>query len=407
MSASSWTVDGVVDWLAAEGRLIGCPCDLVRALGQRLIAEGAPIDRIRFGTRTIHPLLMAWGVTWAADTGKADWTAIPHGNDRTPAYIGSPFQAVMLTRTPMRRRLDRLVEGEDHRVFFELAANGYTDYLTVPVFFTDGTANALAFSTRRSGGFADDDVAQTLRLAGHLGAVLEVHSLRKTAGYLLNTYLGKRTGVRVLEGQIKRGDGEHIHAALWFSDLRNFTYYVETLPSDVMLETINTYFETVWRAASNNGGEILDFIGDGMMIAFPVNDGGTPQQVCAAALAAAREAFAEFDRLNADRLRDGAPEIRCGVGLHVGNVLFGNVGAPDRLDFRVIGAAVNRTARIEALTKDVGEPLLLSADFVRALGVGAISHGFFALKGVSEPQEVFSLADGLGAPGMLSELVEA
>ena len=194
-------------------------------------------------------------------------------------------------------------------------------------------------------GFSDGDIAKFTALARHLAPVLETISNRRIAVTLLDTYLGPRSGRRVLEGKIRRGDGEAIEAAMWFSDLRDFTPLTESLPISDLLQMLNHYFETVSAAVMSRGGEILRFIGDAMLIVFPVDERRTRRQACQAALHAAEDAFASLAPVNLMRRRGGQPEIRFGVGLHVGQVIYGNVGAPERLDFTVMGVAVNRTAR--------------------------------------------------------------
>jgi adenylate cyclase len=180
---------------------------------------------------------------------------------------------------------------------------------------------------------------------------------------LLDTYIGHRAGGKVLDGLIKRGDGETIDAVIWYCDLRDYTLLTETLAPDELLAMLNTYFEFISAAVSEHGGEVLRFIGDAMLIVFPVDSNVDIRHTCKLVLDAAIDILRDLKNFNQQRQQQGYPEIRFGIGLHIGHVIYGNVGAPDRLDFTVMGAAVNRTARLEELTKKVGVPLLLSAEF--------------------------------------------
>ena len=198
-----------------------------------------------------------------------------------------------------------------------------------------------------------------------------------------------------MSGKVRRGDGEVIDAVMWFSDLRDFTPLTESLPPERLLGMLNAYFELVAAAVTARGGEILRFIGDAMLIVFPVSSATSPRAACEAALDGARDAYASLAALNHRRRRAGEPMIRFGVGLHVGEVIYGNVGAPDRLDFTVMGPAVNRTARLESLTKTLGPPLLMSSEFAAQIRAGIHSLGQHAMKGVAERQEVFALDEKL------------
>jgi len=192
---------------------------------------------------------------------------------------------------------------------------------------------------------------------------------------------------------IKRGDADVINAALWFSDLREFTHLTETLPTDQVIELLNEYFEFIAAAVTSRGGEILRFIGDAMLIVFPIDAKVTKKAACIAALESARDAQQTLAALNHQRRRHLQPEIIFGVGLNVGEVIYGNVGAPDRLDFTVMGPAVNRTARLESLTKIIGESILVSKDFSDQVDCPMHYFGEHKMKGIAKPQMVFAPDD--------------
>ena len=391
----SWSVGPVIDWLLREGRLDADPLRLIDALASHLIGAGAPLWRLRLGFFTVHPQLAAWAYVWMRGR-QTRIERIAHGVQQTGAYIGSPAQQMLQTGAPVRFRLERL-SPSDHRLLHELAAEGGTDYALFPLRFSDGSRNVFALATDDAPGFSGHDLANFESLSHALGAVLEVAATRRIAETLLDTYVGHRTGGRVLQGQIQRGAAETIHAALWYSDLRDFTPLTETLPTPQLLAMLNEYFETVAAAVSARGGEILRFVGDAMLVVFPADAERGSGPACRAAVQAALEAFAKLGAVNRRRRNEGDPEIRFGVGLAAGEVVYGNVGAPDRLDFTVIGPAVNRAARLESLTKELGVPLLMTAPFAGCLGRPVRSLGMHRLKGLPEPVEVYALEEAAGA----------
>jgi adenylate cyclase len=386
---AAWSVQPVINWLLREGRLTADPVELVDTLAEHLLRAGAPLWRMRLGFFTIHPQLAAWAYIWTHGLG-THIERIPQGVQRTGAYIGSPAQQMVDSGKPVRYRLDHLSES-DHRVLHELAAAGGRDYLLLPLQFSDGSRNVMAVATDRARGFNHRDLANFEQLSHPLTAVLEVAATHRAAETLLDTYVGHRTGKRILHGQIQRGAADDIDAAIWYADLRDFTQLTETLPTERLLDMLNSYFELVAAAVTPRGGEILRFMGDAMLIVFPADKQGELASACAAALDAALDAFSRAETLNHRRRLDGAPEIRFGVGLNAGRVVYGNVGAPDRLDFTVIGPAVNRAARLESMTKELGVPLLMTASFAAALGRPTRSLGSHRMRGLEEPVEVFVL----------------
>lgn len=387
--APGWSVAPVVDWLLRDGRLHPDPRELVDTLAAHLLGAGVPLWRLRLGFFAIHPQIAAWAYVWMRGRPTHE-EKFAHGVRQTPAYLGSPAQRMIDSGTPVRYRLDRLTAG-DHRLLHELAAEGGTDYALFPLRFSDGSRNVFALATDAPQGFSEHDMANFEVLSHALGAVLEVGATRRIAATLLDTYVGHRTGGRVLQGQIQRGASETIHAALWYSDLRDFTPLTETLPAPKLLAMLNEYFETVAAAVSARGGEILRFVGDAMLVVFPADSARGAGPACNAAVDAALDAFSRLEVINGRRRQSGNAEIRFGVGLTAGEVAYGNVGAPDRLDFTVIGPAVNRAARLESLTKELGVPLLMTAAFAGCLARPVRSLGFHRLKGLAQPEEAYAL----------------
>ncbi len=231
----------------------------------------------------------------------------------------------------------------------ELRADGYTDYVVYSVPFADGSFKALSLATRRPERFRGDELALFAAMIPAVAFNLEVQALRRTARTLLDTYVGQQSGGRVLEGQIQRGSGETIRAVIWLCDLRGFTNLSEALPRDALIDLLNCYFGPMCDAVTAAGGEVLKFIGDAMLAIFPV--GEDPARVCVTALDAAERAQAALAEENKRRGDAGLPRIEYGLALHIGDVMYGNIGSDTRLDFTVIGPAVNLTARIESMCR--------------------------------------------------------
>ncbi len=385
----------VVEWLAREGRFVESLADLAEQTCARLKSAGLRIWRFRIAFRTIHPELLGMGILWVEGQPARPIHA-RHGIEQSDDYVGSPIQMVFENATSLRRRLTNLDPERDHSVLHSVARAGGSDYFATPLKFSDGGTNTLIFATRSPDGFSDEDIHDLECFSDYLAPVIEVYATRQLAVSLLDTYVGPRTSQRVMQGKIRRGDGDEIFAVMWFSDLRDFTALTESLSPALLLAALNDYFELVAAAVTARGGEILRFIGDAMLIVFPVSDQNQLAAACQAALDSADDAFSALGALNHRRRRAKLPSLRFGVGLHVGEVIYGNVGAPNRLDFTVMGTAVNRTARLESLTKTLNEPLLLSAEFVRHISRPVASLGQHGMKGVAEPQEVFALKDAQG-----------
>jgi adenylate cyclase len=384
-----WDVQPVIDWLAQEGRLVADAGELIEQMSERLVAVGAPLVRFTLGLQTIHPQWRTMGVSWRRGE-KAVQQARPHGIENSAAYIGSPIQELAEGRKPVRYHLDELT-ADNHEILHELAASGGTDYYATLMRVANGKPPAITFMTDRPGGFTDSDIRKFHRLLDHLAPIVESRINHRISTTLLDTYLGRIVGEQILNGQIRRGDGQAINAVLWFSDLRDFTGLNERLEASQLLELLNNYLQLVGDALSAHGGEILKFIGDGVMAYFPAEDALFLPEVTANALGAARRLIDDIEVANEARATGGLDPVRFGVGLHIGPVMFGNIGTQDRLDFTVIGPAVNRAARLESLTKELKVPVCASAEFRAVTTETMVSLGMHSLKGLPEPLEVFTL----------------
>ena len=387
-----WSLESVATWLYTEGRFIADPMTMTEVLVEKLDAAGARIDRLRISCGTLHPQLAAVGLSWTREDGARFWSGA-HGVQQTDAYIGSPIQHVHQNATPLHQRIDPAPQDGEHPIWQELRAAGIRDYLAMPMIFADRTVNVMTVSTRDPEGFSDDDVARLLALTNLLTPHMELLVMRRTVLGLLDTFVGKRISQRILQGQVKRGDGEKISAAFWYSDLRGFTALSETLPVDQMLRLLNDYYEYCAAAAAARGGEILQFIGDAILIVFEIKDPARTAEVCAAALDAAVDAFDTIAVGNNRRRRARQPTIEFGLGLHLGTVTHANVGAPNRLAFNVVGPAVNMTARIQEMTKSLLIPLLMSGEFAQQVPQPVQSVGRHDLRGIAKAQELFRLRE--------------
>jgi adenylate cyclase len=381
----------VLDWLVTEGRRLPDPGALVKGLGRRLVEAGVPLYRVSFHVRTLHPQLMGESVRWrrTAPDEVEDFRA-PRGIELTDAFLRSPMRALIEGAGGLRQRLDVAERAYDFPVFDELRAEGATDYVAMPVTFIDGRIHGTTWTSDRPGGFDTEDLIRIADLLPVLGPILEVHATRRIAANLLDTYVGRQAGARVLSGQITRGSGETVGAAIWYCDLAGFTDLSERAERDAVIALLNDYFQRMAEPVERRGGEILKFIGDAMLAIFPLDQ----PEACRRALSAAGEARAGMAELNAGRRLRGEAPLGYGVALHVGDVMYGNIGAPDRLDFTVIGPAVNLAARLEKLSRPLGAAVLLSDEFVRGCGcVGFRSLGHHRLRGIGRPVEVFVLPE--------------
>jgi adenylate cyclase len=373
-----------------EGRLVPSPSAFIEQLMNRVQKAGIPLWRMYIGLQLIHPQLQAMGYQWRRGQ-PVEAIARAFGIQFTPAYIGSPTQEVREQGRKVRYRLNELTEHH-HHVLHELKAAGGVDYYGLPMpIRREGPLPVVTFATDNPSGFSDQDIADLDRLVDLMGAVVEMHIERSVAETVANTYLGPVVGDRVLHGAIRRGEGEEIRAVLWFSDLRDFTGMNERMAAADVLELLNNYLQLVGDALKAHGGEILKFIGDGVMAYFPAEDALFLPIVTGAAIGAARRLMSDIEAANEARATGGHDPVRFGVGLHVGPVTFGNVGTEDRLDFTVIGPAVNRAARLESLTKELGVPVLASAEFNEVCEVPMKSLGKHVLRGIPQAVEVFTL----------------
>ena len=400
-----WCANPFVEWLLTEALIITSIPELLGGLCRRLVAEDIPLWRMYCLIRTLHPQVFGTSYTWRRDTDAIEEVSAPHGTLESTLHLESPCAAIFDGASAIRRRLDIARPRLDFPILEDLHAENATDYVAMPLPFSDGQVSVISFAADRPGGFSEQELERIHDTLPVLGLRIEVQAMRRTAGTLLNTYLGRHSGERVLNGLIKRGDGEDIHAVIWFCDLRDSTALADSMPREAFLGLLNAFFDCVAGAVLEHGGEVLRFMGDAVLAIFPTGQVSTTahrecrgiESACRAALAAATVAQANLKALNAARARTEDPPLGFGLALHMGDVMYGNVGVPERLEFTVIGAAANEAARLEDMCKTLDRPILVSAEFARCFPGELVSLGKHNLRGISVPQEIHTLPDGLTA----------
>ena len=372
---------------------------------RRLVEAGVPLWRGYAAMRTLHPQWGGYGYHWRRDLGTVepqqfgraigpDWRQSPFfyllEQAKTTAEQDSPW-------LHLRRRLTGPAAQLDFPVLEELAAAGGSDYFAEIVRFggehdlSHGTGIAYSFATDRPAGFSDDDLALLQAVLPALSLAMMTHAGHTIAASLLAAYLGEDAGRRVHSGAIERGSVESMRAALWYADIRGFTAIADGTPGPAVIELLNEVFEILTASLRKRGGQVLKFMGDGMLAIFPLL-AETEAEVCRCAIDAAREAMHTLDRVNRARFEACKPVAEVDLALHIGEVLYGNVGAADRLDFTVIGPAVNEAARIETLCEPLGRKVLVSAEFAAAGSCNGLQPlGHHRLRGVREPRAIYGL----------------
>lgn len=375
-------VGATITWLTEGARTANEPQDVLLQLCSQLHAAGLAIDRCAVFVRTLHPNIMGRRFLWSLEDGVEVNEASYEVLERD-SFLKSPVSAVQRTGKAVRLRLDQSDCRSGYNVVEQFQAEGFTDYVIHPLDFLNGQHHAVSWTTKRKGGFRDHDIMTLMAVREPLARIAEIYALRRTAGTLLDAYVGHGTGQRILEGQIRRGDIETIHAAILMADLRGFTALSNSRPASEVVGVLNSYYDSLVPAIETRGGEILKFIGDGLLAIFPID--GESQKVCEAALQAANDGQSQL------RENHGG-SLRCGMALHLGDVLYGNIGSENRLDFTAIGPAVNLTARLEPLTRDLNRPIITSAAFAENCSASLETCGGFQLRGFDGQTEVFAPA---------------
>lgn len=387
-------------WITEEG-LVGRPeIAMLTGFCERAAAFGLPLADALVVIDTLHPVYEGHVIRWSRDKGEAtrsEYGRISDNDQAAESWRRSPFYHMLETGAPLlRRRLTAEAAAEFSRLA-EMRDAGRTDYAGfINRFTAEGIIGEMdcvysSWTTDAPDGFTDEQVAALAQLVPFLALAMKCAALGRIAQTLVETYLGRDAGRLVLDGRIARGVADRIDAVLWFSDLRGYTRITDTAEPKHIIPLLNDYAEAVISAVHEEGGDVLKLIGDGVLAIFRVED---RRSACLAAIRAALSAGQSIAALNERRAGDGLPTTHIYLGLHVGEVLFGNIGSRNRLDFTVVGPAVNEVSRIAAMCRSVDQPILVSAAFADALagfGPRLVSVGRYALRGVGHAQDLFTL----------------
>ena len=399
----------LTDWLADSG-LRNLPLEeMVDGFSRRLNDMGVPVARVFVGMNTLHPMVRARSLIWDRATGPAVHFEFRHADIDAPILRQSPFAPMLRDGVMERRRRldDPLVVGEAP-VFEELHAAAMTEWLgrifpfgaLVPQIGGPHEAEhaerlwlVCSLSTDRPGGYLDSDMALLTQALPVFALAVKAVTMRAIGHGLLAAYLGDDPASRVFAGTVQRGEVHSVEAVLFYTDLRGFTALADTTPGKELIALLDECFECMVAPVVRRGGEVLKFMGDGLLAAFAAGSVNRAE-ACSSALDAAIEALALIETLNARRRAEGRRTTALDLSLHIGTVQYGNVGTAARLDFTVIGPAVNEASRIEKLCEPLGQSLLISRPFAEAAvscRSRLVSLGRHRLRGVREETELFAL----------------
>ena len=359
-------------------------CSLLRV-------AGVPVGRASLHFRTHHPQWLGARIIWRSGMRNAEIQTVGYHVEATTEFLKSPLRAIIEGANEIRQRLQSgEVEILNHPLCEELRAEGLTDYIAWPLDHTLGKRHLVTFASDASSGFDEGHVAVLAEILPALALVSEIRLKNQLARTLLETYVGPHASEQILDGATTRGSGVTVDAAILICDLRNFTALSNLKSRDEVIDILNGYFDAMAEPIERNGGEILKFMGDGLLAIFPL---GSPT-ACSDLLRAVGEAQTALARLNEQNLLAGRDALSYGIGVHVGEVMYGNIGSRKRLDFTVIGPAVNLASRLESLTKEVKRSVLFSKAFVEMAACASKLEdvGSYPLRGVGEPITVFAFS---------------
>ena len=394
-------IAGIADWVVRRGLSGDDEVALLHGFCERCVGAGLAISRGIAIIDTLHPVYEGRVFYWSGDkpleTVMSQYEPTTGGQE-TATWLSSPFYHLLQSREgEMRRRL-HLGETAVFPVLEELRQEGQTDWLALVQHFDKEAAIGemdcfmSRWTTTREGGFSDAEIAALRRRVPMLGLAIKSVSLTRVAQSLVEAYLGRDAGRRVLKGLVTRGAVERLNAVVWFSDMQGYTSLSERISSDELIPLLNDYAEVAIMAVHGAGGDVLKLMADGVLAIFTADD---PAEACAAALAAEAGLRLKLASLNERRTAAGQPVSSIYLGLHIGDVFYGNIGSKERLDFTVVGQAVNEASRIASMCRSADRDVLFSSDFRASLPEAErdrlVSVGRYALRGVSRPQELFTL----------------
>ncbi len=368
-------------WLAAGLREEPRVEVIFAKLCTRLTEQGVPLSRSTLHFRVHHPQWLGTRIIWTREDPDVDVHTVAYDVEATDVFLRSPFHLVIKTGQRLRQKI-QVCGPHIFPIYDELRQQGHSDYAAWPLDHTQGRRHLITFATERPDGFLDDEISLIDELLPLFSLVTEIRLKNQLARTLLQTYVGPHASEQILEGATTRGSGVTVNAAVMICDLRNFTQLASTRHRDEVINILNSYFDLVADPIERNGGEILKFIGDGLLAVFPLDRPGACERLLSAVTEAQIAMFQALDE-----------RIRFGTGVHVGEVMYGNIGSKRRLDFTVIGPAVNLASRLEGMTKTLQRPVLISGDFVKSANCADSTEalGHHKIHGFDAPIEVHAL----------------
>jgi adenylate cyclase len=407
-------IRAVAEWLAAGAPGSESGQRLIPLLCEKLVAAGLPLARVDLCVETLHPDVAGVTIVWRPNHD-TQYKISPFHPEPPEGHMASLLVRMRETSKEVRVRMADPGRQCDP-ISALLRANGITDCVVLPLVFADGAIHATTWATSEPTGFAASELHALRRLIPLIARVIEIVALRRSAETLLETYVGRRAGPRILAGQIRRGHTEAMKAAIWLSDMRNFSALSDALPAQLVVDVLNRYFDCQVPAIRANGGEVLKFMGDGLLAVFPIFENEPDASgACNRALGAARASRAAIHALSCEHDGGTLEDFRFGVALHFGELLYGNIGGssqpanqafldgapaldeiswePSRLDFTCIGPAINLAARLERMSSQLGRAILASEDFARHVSLDWVDLGEFSVRGFTRPERVFGLPE--------------
>jgi len=385
--------EDVERWLLGAASKTASAHVLMEGFACRLVQAGLGVGRVSLNIGTLHPQVYGYAWNWSVVDGICDEIQIAEETLSSDAYRDNPIFRVIEFGEVVRISLASESAEARSPLMAELAATGFSEYVAIPLSASGEKYNAITLATQQAGGFSQSQHDTMMRLLDIFALHIERHIASRIAENISHTYLGREAGERVVSGTIKRGSGLPIRAIVWSSDMRDFSRLSERRDSRAVADMLNSYFSVLAEAVIRHGGDVLKFVGDGMLAVFPLSDFASSQRAAQAAAAAAREAVEDLEALNREMAQtEDWKTLKTGIGLHLGEVFFGNIGAAKRLDFTVIGEAVNIASRVEGLCKPLKREVLMSSPVADLLGDGAEPMGAQSLKGMQKAEQIFALA---------------
>ena len=380
-----------VDWVMREAWLCKTPEELTAALAHKFLKDGIAVSRISVMIWSLHPMIAGKNYIWHKETDEVRSVTASYDIHSNPAFVNSPLRHVSNGLGGVRQRLDGSPIEFDFPIIDDLQQQGATDYVAMPLPFSNGQINVMTLTCDHPKGFTTPNLGLVFECSSVISRYYEVFTLQENAQSLLETYLGKGTGARVLGGEIRRGDGDNIQAAILFCDLRNSTALEERLGRDAYITLLNQFFEETTGIINEHDGEVLKFIGDAVLAIFPAD--ASKDQACMNALRSSQEIVDRLSRGDAVAAANGMTEpIDCAIGIAFGDVTYGNIGSRERLDFTVIGSAANIAARLGDFGKTVGHRIVATQD-VAGSDKNARALGDIELHNVSAPVPSYALSE--------------